>query len=59
MLIFRIVTPTRQYSSKDLPAHLDLKTRAQEQTIDHDLNDVDQFKKVRLHLTMLIGIAPA
>ncbi|CAI2376794.1 unnamed protein product [Moneuplotes crassus] len=40
-----MITPTRQYSAKDLPGHLELKTRAKEQGIDHDLNDIDQFKK--------------
>ena len=40
-----IVTPTRQYSAKDLPGHLNLKTRADEQNIDHDLNDTDIFRK--------------
>ena len=34
-----MVTPTRQYSAKDLPAHLKLKTRADEQGVKFDKNE--------------------
>lgn len=45
ILILNIVTPTRQYSANDLPAHLELKTRAKEQGIDHDPEAADIYKR--------------
>jgi hypothetical protein len=40
-----LVTPSRQYSAKDLPAHLELKVRQREQGADHDPNEADLYKR--------------
>ena len=40
-----LVTPTRQYSSKDMPAHLNLKTREQEQSIAPEAAKPEAYKR--------------